>query len=192
MGPKSPSLVARYRLEGKKVLMTLGRMSANEKYKGFDEVLEVLPDLIKKSPKIVYMAVGDGDDCQRLKAKAEKLRIADHFILTGFVKEEEKADYYRLADVYLMLSSGEGFGYVILEALACGVPVIGSISDGTQEALRFGELGQMVDPKKTDQIKLAILKALKMHKTIPKGLEYFSYNNYCKRLYGIIKSVINF
>ena len=189
-GPRSPALTSRYNLENKVVLMTLGRMSASEQYKGFDEILEVLPELAKKIPNIVYLAVGDGDDRRRLAAKAEALGVDDRFILTGYIKEEEKADHYRLADVYVMPSSGEGFGYVILEAMACGVPVVASECDGTREAVRNGMLGQTVDPRKPGQIKSAILRALEMPRVVPAGLEYFSFDRFSRRLHGIIDKLL--
>ncbi len=62
------------------------------------------------------------------------------------IEEAEKADYLRLADVFALPGRGEGFGIVYLEALACGVPAVGSQLDGSREALRGGELGELADP----------------------------------------------
>ena len=64
----------------------------------------------------------------------------------------EKVAHYNLADVYVMPSKGEGFGIVLLEAAACGVPVVGSLSDGSRETLLDGRLGQMVDPDDARQL----------------------------------------
>ena len=65
--PRTPTLVARYHLDGKRVLLTLGRVVAAERYKGFDEVLEVLPDL---DADVVYVIAGGGNDIPRLQRKA--------------------------------------------------------------------------------------------------------------------------
>src|SRR5205085_1359964 len=140
---KNVDLVARYKIFGKRVLLTLGRIVAAERYKGFDEVLEVLPQLDRN---VVYMIAGHGSDVDRLARKAAELGVADRTIFTGFIEEREKADLYNLADVYVMPSRGEGFGFVFLEAMACGVPAIASCHDGGREALRGGELGTLVDP----------------------------------------------
>jgi phosphatidylinositol alpha-1,6-mannosyltransferase len=59
------------------------------------------------------------------------------------------------------LWAGEGFGFVFLEALACGIPVVGSRLDGSREALRGGALGILVDPRRPDDIMAGILQALK-------------------------------
>jgi phosphatidylinositol alpha-1,6-mannosyltransferase len=59
-----------------------------------------------------------------------------------------------------MPGRGEGFGIVYLEALACGVPVVASQVDGSQEAVREGALGILVDPNDAEDIKRGILEAL--------------------------------
>jgi len=59
-----------------------------------------------------------------------------------------------------MPSRGEGFGIVLLEAAACGVPIIGSQVDGSREALLGGKLGQLVDPADRNQLIQTITKTL--------------------------------
>jgi glycosyltransferase involved in cell wall biosynthesis len=165
--------------------MTLGRLAEVERYKGFDEVIEVMPDLLEEAPDLAYVIAGKGSDMERLKQKAHALGLAGHVVFTGYVAEEEKAALYRLADVYIMASRGEGFGFVILEALATGIPTIASTLDGGREALRDGMLGQLVDPAKPEEIKSAIRHALKMDKEVPPGLAYFAYPNFQQRLHGM-------
>jgi glycosyltransferase involved in cell wall biosynthesis len=185
--PKNRNLIARYGLEGKRVLMTLGRVVAAERYKGFDEVLEVLPAL---DGDISYLIAGGGNDVARLKRKADTLGVSDRVVFTGLFPEEEKADLYNLADVYVMPSRGEGFGFVFLEALACGVPVIASRLDGGREAVLGGQLGQLVDPTNPVEIRLAIIDSLAAgEKRIEEGLDYFSYANFERRTHAIIDAL---
>lgn len=187
MRPRNRELAARYHLEGKRVLLTLGRVVAAERYKGFDEVLDVLPSL---DDDIHYIIAGGGNDVPRLQRKAAALGIAQRVIFTGLLPEDEKADLYNLADVYVMPSRGEGFGFVLLEAMACGVPVIASRLDGGREALRGGLLGQLVDPTNPAEIRVAIIDALVAGKRIPEGLEYFSFENFEKRTHAIIDELV--
>lgn len=190
-GPKNPELLKRYGLKDEAVLMTLGRLATEERYKGFDEIIELLPDLLLEIPNIAFIIAGDGSDRSRLEQKAKDVGVDDRVVFTGRVSEEEKADHYRLADVYVMPSAGEGFGFVFLEAMACGIPVIASKTDGGREALRDGSLGMIVDPQNKDELKSAILKTLKVaNRTVPDGIEYFSFINFKKRVHRIVDDVV--
>lgn len=190
IGPKRPDLLARYGLEGAKVIMTFGRLDPAEQYKGFDEIIALMPELLEARPEIRYLIVGKGDDRPRLEAKAAALGVADKVIFTGPIDEAEKADIYRLVDVYAMPSKGEGFGFVVLEALACGVPAIGSNQDGTQEAVRHGMIGQVVDPDNPAQIKEAILRVIDAPREIPQGLDYYAYPAFVERLQSLIHRLV--
>jgi glycosyltransferase involved in cell wall biosynthesis len=157
---RNAKLVERYGVRDNKLILTVGRISSQERYKGFDEVIDVMPELLKRFPTLKYMIVGDGDDRSRLEKKASALGLSKQIIFTGRIPEQEKASHYSLADAYAMPSYGEGFGIVFLEAMACGVPVIGSKVDGSREALLDGQLGSLVDPNIPDELVEAITSTL--------------------------------
>jgi glycosyltransferase involved in cell wall biosynthesis len=212
-GPKSAELLRRYSLHGKRILMTLGRLASEERYKGFDEVLESLPELSKTVPELAYLICGDGADRVRLAAKARALGLAvleigdgtnknnSHssgpaVVFAGKISDGEKADHFRLADVYVMPSSGEGFGIVYLEALACGVPVIGSKADGSREALLNGKLGTLVDPRDRNELLSAIAKALNEPRNGDSfagvngdSIERFSTGHFRRRVHDILECI---
>lgn len=190
VGEKSPALLDRYRLRDRKVIMTFGRLDPTERYKGFDEIIELMPELRAERPEIAYLIAGAGADRPRLEAKAKALGVAEHVVFTGMVEEAEKADTYRLADVYAMPSKGEGFGFVVLEAMACGVPAIGSTQDGTREAVCEGEIGQLVDPDDRAAIKRAILAAIDQPKAIPEGLNYFAFPAFAQRIQAAVQRLV--
>ncbi len=186
VGPKNFERLRRYGLQDKKVIMTFGRLASEERYKGFDEVLEVLPELARDIPTIAYMIIGDGPDRSRLETKAENLGIRERVVFTGYIPEEEKADHYRLADAYVMPSHGEGFGIVYLEAMACGIPVVASRLDGGRDALKNGELGILTDPDDPQELRNAIRQALKRQRGhVPVGLEYFSFQSFQDRVHAL-------
>ena len=190
--PKDPKLIERYGLNNKKVIMTLGRIPGWDRHKGFDEVIDILPHLLREDPNLVYLIAGDGPDKNRLFRKALSLGIGKHVVFTGMVLEAEKVAHYCLADVYAMPSRGEGFGIVLLEAMACGVPVIASKFDGGKEALRNGKLGQLVDPANPEQLASAIKQALEIPHGVPRGLEYFSKNNFEHRVQKLVTEIIEY
>ena len=66
-----------------------------------------------------------------------------------------------------MPSVGEGFGIVLIEAAACGVPVVGSQADGSREALLDGKLGRLVDPKSPDELVQAVTSILEISAIAP-------------------------
>lgn len=157
--PTNIDLAKRYQLEGCTTILTVGRLSSLERCKGFDEVIELMPRLLERSPNLKYLIVGDGDDRARLEAKAARI-APGKVIFAGYIQESEKPAHYNLADAYVMPSRGEGFGIVLIEAAACGIPVVGSRVDGSREALLEGKLGRLVDPANQEELFAAVSAAL--------------------------------
>jgi glycosyltransferase involved in cell wall biosynthesis len=181
-GPPDPALQARYGLSGRKVLMTLARLAERERYKGVDEVLEVLPRLIREVPDLVYLVIGEGPDRRRLEAKSAELGLSDRVMFTGYIPEDEKAAHYRLADAFAMPGRGEGFGIVYLEALACGIPVLGSRIDGSRDALLDGRLGLLVDPRDPEDVLSGLRRLLTRPKTVPAEYDHDRFEERLSRL----------
>jgi len=190
LGDKRSDLLKLYGLVGKKVLLTLSRISALERYKGHDQIIEAMRELVFIESSLVYVIAGGGDDLIRLQEKVTLLNLENHVRFIGYISDSDKSDIFRLADVFVMPSKGEGFGFVFLEALACGIPVVGSHVDGSKEALRDGEMGELVWPDKPNSLKQGVLRALKKKKDIPAGLHYFSWENFQKRVLLALDEVI--
>jgi phosphatidyl-myo-inositol dimannoside synthase len=183
-GPRDLALLERYGLKAHKVILTLGRLASQERRKGFDEVIELMPRLLKRFPDLKYLIVGEGDDRPRLEAKADSYGVANHVIFTGRIPESEKVAHYNLADAFVMPSTWEGFGIVLIEAAACGVPVIGSRADGSREALRDGLLGRLVDPRKPEELIEAVTAVLQnpSPRARADGIDTFSIQNFRARV----------
>jgi len=186
-GPKPASLLQRYELSGRRIIMTLGRLSAAERYKGIDEVLDVMPSLITEMPDLMYLILGDGDDRLRLQEKARTLGLDRHVNFGRFIPEEQKADHLRLADAFVMPGRGEGFGIVYLEAMACGIPVVASKADASREAVLDGQLGLLADPSDPQEIRNAIKVALRRPRGVQSELEYFSFECFVERWHALLR-----
>lgn len=158
---KSLKLLRKHGLTDEKIILTIARLLKSESYKGYDKTIEALPKIIKEIPKSKYVLAGAGDDAPRIKKLINDLNLDNYVIMPGFIPEEELMDYYNLADVFAMPSKGEGFGFVFLEALACGKPVIAGNKDGSVDAVLGGELGILIDPDNTNEIAESIIKILK-------------------------------
>ena len=132
-------------LNEKVILLSVSRLDPTQQYKGQDRVIGLLGALRARGHDAVFVIGGSGEDSDRLKALARTEGVADHVRFVGEVSNDQLLDLYRTADLYLMPSSGEGFGIVFLEAMACGVPAVGLALGGAPDALGRG-LGEAVGP----------------------------------------------
>ena len=154
-------LVKRYNLQAdERVVLTVARLDPGEGYKGYDRVMRALPAIQAACGKVRFLLVGKGDDRARLEMIASDLGVERTVTFAGFVPDEELPDHYRLADVFAMPSTGEGFGIVFLEAMACGTPVLAGNRDGSVDALDAGRLGLLVDPGDVSAIANGIIALL--------------------------------
>lgn len=153
IAPKPDYLLKRHNLTPEQpVILTVSRLSQNEPYKGYNRILEALPQIRESIPSIHYIIVGKGDDRPRLEAFIRQHQLQECVSLAGYILDLELGDYYNLCNVFAMPSKGEGFGIVYLEALACGKPTLAGNQDGAVDALCQGELGALVNPDDIDAI----------------------------------------
>ena len=171
LAPKPTYLLEKYGLKPEQpVILTVARLAEVERYKGYDQVLNALPQIRQQIPDIHYIIVGKGNDETRIKQLITQLGLQDYVTLAGFIPDEQLCDYYNLCDVFAMPSKKEGFGIVYLEALACGKPVLGGNQDGAVDALFHGKLGALVNPDDVDEIARTIIQILQG--TYPHPLMY--------------------
>lgn len=188
---KPQYLMDRYQLDREtKVLLTVTRLSSSEKYKGYDNIIEVMDELVDSDKNIKYLICGkaDEDERKRVQSLIAQRREKNAVQLLGFVPDAELIDHYLLADIFVMQSKKEGFGIVFIEALVCGRKVIAGSKDGSAEALLQGELGKLIDPDSKEEVKTAIEEYLR---TSPQGspgllqqkvVDAFGFHRYKERM----------
>jgi glycosyltransferase involved in cell wall biosynthesis len=149
-------LRGRLGLGGAPVLLTVARLVP---HKGQDVVMRAMSAL----PSAVrYLVVGAGPDEGRLRALAASLGVADRVVFAGALTDEEIAEAYATATVYVGLSrrdgdvSVEGFGLAFIEAGASGVASVAGDSGGVRSAVRDGETGVVVAPTDVGAVSGAI------------------------------------
>ena len=123
-------------------VLHVGRL---KRYKATDHLLQAAKKLKDRGVKFTTVIVGDGDDRPRLEALAAKLELADSVRFTGFIPEAEKVNWYRRAAVLVENSVKEGWGLIVMEANACGTPVVVARSPGLVDSSRDGVNGLMYD-----------------------------------------------
>jgi len=146
-------------LSDKKIILYVGRLSKKDQYKGYDLVVKALPAVLKRIPNAMYVIFGAGDDMGRVKELVTERSLEGKVVFSG-ISDEKKIQYYQSADVFIMPSTGEGFGIVYLEALSCGTPVIAGDIDASSEPLLGGELGLLIDPRDVQQIANSLITVL--------------------------------
>lgn len=142
-----------------KIIFTLSRLSARERYKGYDKVMEAivsLPDQVK------YLIAGSYDKEEKLYIEhlVEKLQLGNRVVLAGFIDDEEVPAHFAMSHCYAMPSIKEGFGIVFIESMFYHLPVIAGNKDGSIDALRHGEFGILVNPSDVSEIRSSIKKIL--------------------------------
>jgi phosphatidylinositol alpha-1,6-mannosyltransferase len=162
-------VIERHRLHGRRVLLTVGRVTRRGRYKGYEVVIRALARIRAALPNVVYVIVGDGDDRPRLEGVARELGLGDAVQFAGDVEDAWLPAYYRSCDLFVMPSrvrlddpcEGEGFGIVYLEAAAFGKPAIAGRDGGSAEAVLDGVTGVLVDPSDPEAIAQAALDLLR-------------------------------
>lgn len=177
-GAKPDSLLDRYGLRGKLILLTVGRLDPHERRKGHDKVIKALPEIMKTYANVVYLVVGEGDDCSRLAALARTVGVEGAVLFAGRVNPNELPNFYRLADLFVMPSTQEGFGIVFLEASASGVRAVGGNADGSVDALADGLLGAVVDPDDAAALVNAVKEGLGRVGPAPADVGRFGFDNF--------------
>lgn len=138
------------------VILTVARLTEQDRGKGVDKVLQALPTVLNRFPTVQYVIVGDGPLKDEFVALAKRLGIQEHVRLLGRVSDERLAELYSSASAFVMPSSQEGFGIVYLEAWAHGVPVIAGKHDAGAEVVTHGLNGLTVDPDSVSEVAEAI------------------------------------
>ena len=143
------------------VLVTVGGLCER---KGFHRVMAVLPALRVQFPQLHYLVVGgpspEGDWTARLKALATELCLQDCVHFTGPVAPDDLRRYLSAADVFALSTRNEGWANVLLEAMACGLPVVTTDVGGNAEVVCRSELGTVVPFDDVPALQAALQQAL--------------------------------
>jgi phosphatidylinositol alpha-1,6-mannosyltransferase len=153
---------ARYRLEEGRWLLSVARLT---RHKGIDTALQALALLRDDYPDLRYAVVGTGEEGEALAREARDLGVADRVRFLSGVPDRDLPALYNCAEIYLGVSRlleqrVEGFGISLVEASACGVPVIAGRSGGIPEAVRDGETGLLVDAESSREVAGALRRLL--------------------------------
>jgi phosphatidyl-myo-inositol dimannoside synthase len=139
-----------------RVVLTVGRWRANERYKGMDTLITALPRLLHEWTDLQLVAVGEGDDQSWLEQLAEGCGVRRHVHFFSGLSYSQLSACYSACEIFALPSRGEGFGLVYLEAMARGKPVIGGAHGGAPEVIDDGRTGYLVQHGDAPQLATSI------------------------------------
>lgn len=143
-----------------RVILAVGRWASSEKYKGADDLIRAMPELLKSHAKLNLVLLGRGDDLPRLKSIAIELKISQSVRFLEGISDQQLAACYKNAEIFALPSTGEGFGIVFLEAMAFGLPVVGANAGGVTDIVQNNKNGLLVPPKSPDALSEALATLL--------------------------------
>ena len=149
-----------------KVILALGRLARN---KGYDLLIEAFTVVAAREPEaVLHLAVGGKDMnaneqalLDELRAAAQRTGYGDRIHFGSFVADEDLADYYRAADLFVLCSRYEPFGMTAIEAMASGTPTIVTVHGGLYRALSFGRHALYADPFDREDLGIMMAKPLR-------------------------------
>lgn len=190
--PQSPLQVAKLRqqlgLNGKKTVLFVGRIVP---YKGLEYLIKAIEHAKNEQGEELNLLIVGGEEGKNITDKSEYyqqiLRLAEksnirkniHFL--GRVENSQLATYYSLADVVALPSimRGEAFGSVLLEALACGTPVVASSVPGVKAVLKGNEsVGSYVPPKDSLALSKALVEVAYRKRDVTERCMQLAFENY--------------
>ena len=147
-------------------VIAIGRLSPE---KGHAGLLEAFAAVSRDHEQLELVVVGDGQEGERLRARARELGIPDRVRFAGRLGEREALEEIAQADILVLSSFMEGLPIVLMEAMAMGTAVIASRVAGIPELIDHGESGLLFTPSKWDEL-AASIRRLKDDDTLRQAL----------------------
>ena len=139
------------------LMMSAGRLVP---WKGFAGLIKLVPNLKKQFPDLKLLIAGSGPDYEKLERLAEELGIAEDVILTGSLERDVLSRYIKVADVFTLNTSYEGFSHQLLEVMAVGTPLVTTRVGGNPELVEHEKNGLLVKRGNAKELETALLRVL--------------------------------
>ena len=138
------------------ILVACGRVSRD---KGWQLLLDSVHVLRAAISDVHLVLVGDGEDRRKVLSKARAMGLDDQVSITGLLPQRRVRHYLNAADVCVFASPAEGWSLAMLEALACGRPLVSTDVSGAREMIRDGQNGFVVTRRDPEGFADAVVRA---------------------------------
>jgi len=140
-------------------ILHIGGLKSGEEHKALDTSLRVTAALKQRYPGVRLTVTGNGDKQHHYEVLAEKLGIAGQVEFRGRMKGQDLVSAYQRADVLIVPSRKDARPLAVLEAMACGLPIVASAVDGIPDLVDDGEFGFLVAPDDIDGFTMKIAES---------------------------------
>ncbi len=139
--------------------LVIGVVKKLEPYYGIDYLVKAFSLLEKKFSNIVLWIIGEGSEKEKLRSLCVDYKIDHKVHFKGLVSQKDLPEYYNHIDIFAVPSLIESFGVVVVEAAACGLPVVATNVNGLPETVKDGETGFLVPSQNVEALadKLTLL-----------------------------------
>lgn len=158
---KQESLVKAPQAVNKKIVLFVHWLS---KRKGADFLPDIIIQTLKRYKKTFFIIIGAGPLFFWLQRELIRRKLKDNILLTGPISYKQLVKYYNASDVFLLPSRQEGIPPVMLEAMACGVPIVGFNVGGVKEIVGIKQKKYFVEKNKVSKLIQALAQQLKSRK----------------------------
>lgn len=183
--------------ENKKVeIISIGNLI---QLKGHDFTIRAIKQLIEEGNRNIHLRiVGRGNKEKELKQLVNELKLEEYVEFLGYLSYDNVLSLLQNSDIFVLPSYYEALGCVYLEAMSCGVPVIGCINNGIDEIIQNGVDGFLIEGKNVEGIVESIKKMIREKRYKEMGIlarqhveENYSWMNSASRLIMIYKKILN-
>ena len=156
---KAPELLSKFAIQRSMVLYAPGGFDTRKNFKRLMEAYSLLPESLRRNHQLVIVSKLNQVQHQEMTTMAKSIGLGeDELILTGYVPDDDLINLYSLARLFIFPSLHEGFGLPALEAMACGVPVVGSMTTSLPEVIGLKEA--LFDPESVESIQQTLAQGL--------------------------------
>ena len=185
-------LTARQKLKlpvNRPILLSVGRLTEN---KGFHVLLDAVSKFRMKCPNVLLVLVGEGSYRSHLELQVQRLRLGQNVRFAGTYPHDDLAEWYSAANLFCLASANEGCPNVVIEALACGCPVVATAAGGTREIVTSPAFGLTVE-RTPEAFESAFEEALRRpwdQSTIAAHGRSYSWNEAAASLFKVYSEVL--
>ena len=175
----------------------VGYVGRIKRYKSVEHLILAMKRVIQEIPNARLLIVGDGDNLDELKKISSENQLTDKVDFSGYVSEQQKIKYFNQMWVSVNPSPKEGWGIVVIEANACGTPVIAADSPGLRDSVMHGQTGLLYPYGNIDKLAETIIYLLKnraeqqrLSEEAVKWAQQFDWENSAEKTLQLIEKVI--